>query len=77
MQFDGPAALAISTNRHSYSADGLSVTVTDQGFGNVLDGLQFNDTATAVLGGTTQPFELAGAAEAVQAFRLCHPEAGV
>ncbi|WP_227271138.1 hypothetical protein [Roseobacter weihaiensis] len=77
MQFSGPAALSISTDRHSYSLDGLSVTVTDSGFGNVLDGLQFNDTATAILGGTTQSFDLAGAADAVEAFRLCQPEAGV
>lgn len=45
MTFIGPAGRTISTNQHSYGSDGRSVTAQDTGFGNVLDGLQFNQTA--------------------------------
>ena len=71
MRFDGPVGLTISTNRHTLSGDGLSVTVEDVGFGNVLNGLQFNQTATALLGGSEIAFPLAGAAGPVAAFRAC------
>lgn len=77
MRFDGPSGLTISTNRHVMSPDGRAVTVTDTGFGNVLNGLQFNDTATALLGGRAVSFPLTDAAEQVAAFRLCQPEPGV
>jgi hypothetical protein len=71
MRFDGPAGLTISTDRLARAASGTSVTVTDSGFGNVLNGLQFNQTATAILGETTIRFPLTGAAEPVAAFRAC------
>jgi hypothetical protein len=45
--------------------------VTDSGFGNVLDGLQFNDTATAVTGAAELRIPLEGAAPAVEDFRAC------
>lgn len=76
MRFDGPASLAISTDRHALSRDGRAVTVTDSGFGNVLNGLQFNDTVTATLGNTTTVFSLDGASEPVARFRECKPEPG-
>lgn len=69
--FDGPRGLTISTDRQSLSGDRTTLTVTDRGFGNVLDGLEFNSTATARLGGDTLAFPLAGAAPEVQAFRAC------
>lgn len=71
MRFDGPDGLTISTNQHRFSANGTSVTVVDQGFGNVLNGLQVNQTATAILGDTEISFPLAGASDAVAAFREC------
>jgi hypothetical protein len=71
IDYTGPRPLAISTARHRLSEDGRAVTVTDTGFGNVLDGLEFNTTATAVMGGARVPFSLAGAAEPVRAFRAC------
>lgn len=77
MRFDGPSGLTISTNRHSLSPDRRAVTVEDRGFGNVLKGLQFNNTATALLGDHEISFPLVGAAEPVAAFRLCKPEPGV
>ena len=45
--------------------------MTDRGFGNVLNGLEFNDTAIAIAGETRVPFSLAGAAPEIQAFRAC------
>ncbi len=71
MRFTGPGGLTISTNRHTRSDDGRSVTVMDSGFGNVLDGLQFNSTATALLGELEVSIPLDGAAEPVAAFREC------
>lgn len=43
--------------------------MTDRGFGNVLDGLEFNETATALLGDQAVVLSLEGAAPAVQSFR--------
>lgn len=77
MRFDGPAGLTISTTRHSLSNDRREITVIDTGFGNVLNGLQFNTTATALLGDRAISFRLTGAADPVARFRLCKPEPGV
>ena len=71
LRFDGPAALTIGTGRHQLSDDGRTLTVTDTGFGNVLDGLAYNATATALAGTTEVPFDLAGARPVVEAFRAC------
>lgn len=71
LRFDGPAALTIGTARHRLSADGRTLTVTDTGFGNVLDGLALNTTATALAGATEAAVDLAGARPAVEAFRAC------
>ncbi len=77
MRFIGPAARVIATDRHSFNVDNTAVTAQDAGFGNVLDGLQFNEMAEAVLGGTTLSFPLDGAAQPTAAFRACAPSAGV
>ena len=71
MRFDGVRSNTIVTDRHATSREGRTLTVTDHGFGNVLDGLEFNDTATAVLGETAVRFPLDGAAGAVRRFRAC------
>lgn len=71
LSFNGPAAMTIGTSRHQLSADGRTLTVSDTGFGNVLDGLAFNATATAVAADTQVPFDLTGARPAVEAFRAC------
>ncbi|MDW3223034.1 MAG: hypothetical protein R8G34_09160 [Paracoccaceae bacterium] len=76
MRFDGPASLAISTERHALGASGTRLTVTDTGFGNVLDGLQFNHTARVILGNVTVEIPLIGAADPVDAFRRCEVSAG-
>ncbi len=71
IRYDGPWPLTISTDRHRRSADGQTLTVADQGFGNVLNGLEFNATATALAGAAAVAFDLTGAAEPVRAFRAC------
>lgn len=71
MRFDGPRGNTISTNRHALSGGGATLTVTDRGFGNVLNGLEFNHTATALLGERTVVVPLDGAAPAVREFRAC------
>lgn len=70
IRFDGARGLTISTTRHVLSG-GAALTVTDRGFGNVLDGLQYNDTATALLGERALPIPLDGAAGPVAEFRAC------
>ena len=71
MQFNGPMPIRIATDRHQMSNDNSTVTAADSGFGNVLNGLQFNETATATLGNQTIDIPLAGAADPVAAFRAC------
>lgn len=71
IRFDGPAGMTITTDRHRLSPDGRTLTVTDTGFGNVLDGLEFNRTATATAGPAEAPLDLAAAAPAVRDFRAC------
>lgn len=75
IRFDGPAGMTITTNRHVIS--GTTLTVTDRGFGNVLSGLEFNRTATALIGDVAVPIDLDGAAGPVQAFRNCDPAPSV
>jgi len=71
LRFDGPRSLTISTTRYRLSNGGTTLTVTDTGFGNVLDGLEFNDTATALIGAAQVAVPLSDAATAVRAFRTC------
>lgn len=71
IRFDGGRALTIQTTRHVLSDGGRRLTVTDRGFGNVLDGLEFNATATALTGPAAEVLDLDGAAEPVRAFRAC------
>jgi hypothetical protein len=71
LSFDGPAAMTIGTSRHELSNGGRTLSVTDTGFGNVLDGLAYNGKATALVGDTAIPFELTGAGPAVEAFKAC------
>jgi hypothetical protein len=71
LSFNGPAEMTIGTSRHQLSNEGRTLTVTDTGFGNVLDGLAYNVTATALAGETAVPFDLTGARTAVEAFKAC------
>ena len=71
MAFANDRPISIQTDLHSISPDGRSVTVKDRGFGNVLNGLEFNTRAYAVLGDTTVGFDLDGIGPAITAFRNC------
>jgi hypothetical protein len=69
MSFDGPRSLVIGTDRHVI--DQNTLTVKDVGFGNVLNGLEFNQRATAFTQNLAVRFSLHDAAPAVRDFRDC------
>ena len=71
MRFSGSGTIDIATDRHQLSNGGRTLTVFDRGFGNVLNGLQFNDVATATLGDQIITIPLKGATAPVAAFRAC------
>ena len=71
LRFTGDLALAIGTDRHQFTEGGTRLTVTDTGFGNVLNGLQFNDVMIAAIGPDLISVPLVGASDAVAAFRAC------
>ena len=71
IQFDGPRPLIISTDRHRLSDANTTLTVTDSGFGNVLDGIEFNATATARTASQSVIIPLHDADGPVAAFRAC------
>ncbi|MEP5081088.1 MAG: hypothetical protein ABJR46_06475 [Tateyamaria sp.] len=69
IRFDGPQPGLISTARHQIVGD--TISVSDSGFGNVLDGLEINTSATAFTETTSVTVSLDGAAEPVARFRGC------
>lgn len=71
MAFAGSMPIGIQTDTHARSADGRSLTVTDSGFGNVLNGLEFNTRAYAASGDITVGIALDGIGPAISAFRDC------
>ncbi len=71
IQFIGPQSLTISTGQHLLSNGNRTLSVSDRGFGNVINGLQFNTAAIAIIGGETHAFSLTGAAIPVEQFRNC------
>lgn len=77
MRFDGPGRLTITTDRHQLADGNAELIVTDQGFDNVLRGIEANFIALAVLGDQALVFPLTGAAPEVAKFRACATGAGV
>jgi len=71
MRFEGATPIEIATARHVLSQDRIALRAADTGFGNVLDGLEFNDTATAFTQSQSVQFPLGGAAPEVRKFRAC------
>lgn len=67
----GAMPLTIRTTRHMLSDGDRVLTVRDRGFGNVLDGLEFQSVARAISGARIVDVPLAGAAGPVRAFRAC------
>ena len=66
-----PERLMIGTSLHQLSEDGQTLTVRDQGFGNVLDGLEFRNVGVARTGSRIVDLKLDDAPPAVRAFRAC------
>lgn len=71
IRFEGPNPLTISTNRHRLSGDKRRLTVTDRGFGNVLNGMQFNNRMVAIVGALQVEMSLQEASGPVASFRAC------
>ncbi len=71
LQFRGGMSLTIGTDRQKLSDNNRKLTVTDSGFGNVLNGLQFNSVMTAFVGSEQIDVSLNGAAKPVEQFRNC------
>ena len=75
IRFDGLGPRTITTDRHTLTDDTLSVT--DTGFGNVLDGISQNFVALAMTGETALVIPLEGAAPEVEKFKACAANLGV
>ena len=71
IRFEGPRGLTITTDRHILSEGGSTLTVTDTGFGNVLDGIGLNQRALVMTGGATLLIALQGAHGPLQQFLTC------
>ncbi|NOD76648.1 excinuclease ABC subunit B [Ruegeria sp. HKCCD4332] len=71
MRFEGRNPIEIATPRHVLSDGGSALTVTDTGFGNVLDGLEYNQAAYAFTQDGIAEFPLIDAAPQVRIFRTC------
>ncbi len=69
--YEGALPLSIGTGRHVLSDGGRTLTVSDSGFGNVLDGFEFNATATLGAEGLSIALDLSGASGPIAAFRDC------
>lgn len=69
MRFSGGVPITIGTSQHLI--DGPRLTVSDRGFGNVLNGLEFNTTATAFTDTQSVDLSLKNVADPLQAFRAC------
>ena len=74
MAFAPDRPINIQTDRFTLSDEGRSLTVKDRGFGNVLNGLEFNGRAYAILGDQSVGFSLEGIKPAIEAFRDCPAE---
>jgi hypothetical protein len=66
-----PLGPYISTSKHQI--EGSTLTVSDTGFGNVLNGLQINQTAQITLGDMVRDIDLKSARAPVGAFKRCEP----
>ncbi|MEM7243261.1 MAG: excinuclease ABC subunit B [Pseudomonadota bacterium] len=71
IRFEGPRPKLIRTNRHQFSADGFTLTASDTGFGNVLDGLQYNTLAALQTGDERIFIQIHKSFPAIEAFRKC------
>lgn len=71
IRFDGNRPISIGTTRQVISDAGRTVSVSDVGFGNVLDGVEFNALMFATIGDQGVSIPLAGAEGPMADFRAC------
>lgn len=71
IRFEGPRPKLIRTDRHVFSVDGYTLTARDTGFGNVLDGLQYNTLAALETGDERIFIQIHKSFPAMEAFRKC------
>jgi len=71
IRFPGSRDLVISTDRHQLSDGGRTLTVTDRGFDNVLNGLAQAGVAVAQLGERSYAIPLGGISAPLAAFLAC------
>ena len=74
MSFAGGVPVDIATANHLLSDNRTTLTVRDRGFGNVLNGLEFNTVAVSLSGEVVTMASTQDAAPAVRAFRACPDE---
>ena len=71
MQFANELPLTIGTDRHRLSQGNARLSVSDSGFGNVLNGLEGNSAALAFTPLQQVAIDTDGIQEPMQAFRAC------
>ena len=71
LRFDGPNALTIGTDQHILSSDRRSLSVSDTGFRNVLEGIALNQQMTALNGDQAITVSTTDAADPVADFTAC------
>ena len=69
--YSGSQPISIGTTQHRLSKDRQTLSVGDSGFDNVLNGLEFNHTATATTQSQQVSVRTRGIAKPLAAFRAC------
>ena len=75
MRFANELPITIGTDRHRLSQGNTRVSVSDRGFGNVLNGLEGNSAALAFTQVQQVAIDTAGIQTPMQAFRACNKSA--
>lgn len=73
--YSGSLPINIGTTQHRITNDSKTLSVSDSGFGNVLDGLEFNHTATATTQTQSLSLRTRGIEKPLKAFRACPGDA--
>lgn len=74
IDFAGDMPMRIGTARHRLSGDRQTLSVTDRGFSNVLNGLEFNRGARAFTRTQSVSLRTDGITAPMKAFRACPAE---
>lgn len=71
MTFANTRPAKIQTDRYVLSVDGMTLSVSDSGFGNVLNGLEFGGQIRAAVGDQLVELTSGGIAAPMEAFKNC------